>query len=163
MGNNIINYDRKDNMGRHVVPVDDTNYSYGLQQLLYWDSTDKVAKPLGDDTNAQYFVGENEDVSPIAPYGTSLFDGSSAINPNAPRHVVNVARYVLRDIVLKTGDNADPYQALYMSDSTPTVTTGAGSHSVGYVSPDQASVVTNVAGGKIRAYIRANYPTNSLS
>lgn len=159
MGKNLIQFDKKPSNEIHVVPVDPTNYPFASAQLFgYWDTALLIGRPLGDDTNAARFIGECEDIIPIQPYGPVFDIGGGGFSPNNPRNVAVFKRYGLRDIVLKTGDDCNPYNPVYMYDNAPTVTTSPGSQSIGYISPDQPSVKSAAAGQTVRVIYHAKYP-----
>lgn len=96
--------------------------------LVYVDQTSFDLKALDSDAHAQYLAGVSEDT-----FDTSL---SSTAYPTAQQLVyrgMNVARQVIRQLIVKNTDTFNPGQAAYYGTDAQTVTSTPGSFPVAFL------------------------------
>lgn len=167
MSKSLIQMDKKDALAYHVVPADPDS-PIALQDFVYWDGSNYIAKPMNFDTNGPKFLGECEDIIPLNLYGDVFLQGGSDLSPNPPRNVVKVKRYGLRDCVLATGVAAHPYDPIYKWNASgdaqgiTTVDPGSGTK-IGYISPDQETIASASAGQTTRVIYHAVFPVQPVN
>jgi predicted RecA/RadA family phage recombinase len=120
----------------------DGTYDINQGDLLWYDASVHVVKPLDSDAHAAYFAGVALQQSNTTVYGTKTY----------PTGGVEVATQGIFKFKTITGDTLNHGDAVYFSTDGQTVTNTAGgmTHPIGYVwlKPGQ-SAVSGATGGSV--------------
>jgi hypothetical protein len=103
-------------------PIDATgSYDFKGGDLLFWDSSAKVVKPVVADASVQYLAGIAGNGSFLQPYSTKVYNKS-----------VPVYQKVIASLLTTGSETYYHLTPVYAGADAQTVTTVAGSYIVGY-------------------------------
>lgn len=123
-----------------AMPINSST-TYYEDSNVYWDATGLQVLPLTNDTNAANFAGVIREVSPVSVYGeTSL--------PNQPSKLCRVTRIGQFVRNCTVGESYNPGIPVYAGADEQTISM-SGTNKIGFVSFEQAAIVTATAGQTI--------------
>jgi hypothetical protein len=142
--------------------IKDGTFDYNQGDLLWFDASAKIVKALDSDAHAAYLAGVALRSAFLAPYTAQ----NLAAGPGIQKNYYNDALVGIGCIAsLKTtvGETYEDGTAVYAGADAQTVTTVAGSHSVGVIKlPSGGSAVTGAAGIEVPVLVIPQIPVQSL-
>ncbi len=143
--------------GKRAVYPCDTSGSNNFNQgdLLYFDASAHMVKAAGSDANCQYLVGIAGVSNPITPrvYGST---------DNYQTNGADVQYGCVVELATTTGESYYHGTDVYFGADAQTVTTVAGTYSVGKVwLENTTSAITGAAGVKVRVLVYNRYATGA--
>jgi hypothetical protein len=138
-----------DNIIDQAMPIS-PSVTYYQDSNVYWDTVSETVLPLSNDTNAANFAGVIREVNPVSVYGETS-------TPNQPSALCRVTKSGQFLRYVTAGETYHPGTKVCAGADAQTVTT-VGSNYIGYVSFEQADVVTATAGAQILVDHRVKQP-----
>lgn len=122
-------------------------------ELLYWDSSAKVVKPIATDGNAATGAGVAMKSSFLNLYGTKKYEASMEAQVGA-----------IHSLKTTSGDTYNAGDAVYIGADAQTVTTVAATNVIGYVVlRDGQSAITGAANVNVDVLVVAKSPVSPLT
>ena len=141
--------------------IQDGTFDFNQGDMLYFDSVAKIVKPLDTDAHAAALVGVALRAAFLALYTAQ----NLATGPGIQKNYFNTALVGLGCIAsMKTtvGETYTDGVALYVGADAQTVTTVAGSHSVGVVKLPNGDSITGAAGIEVPVLVIPQVPVQTL-
>jgi hypothetical protein len=140
----------------------DGSFDYNQGDLLWFDASADIVKALDSDAHAAYICGVALRSSFLAPYSAQNLAGGPALQKNYYQNAL-VGIGCIASMKTTVGETYKDGTVLYAGADAQTVTTVAGTHSVGVVKlPNGGSAITGAAGVEVPVLVIPQVPVQSL-
>ena len=154
---------RRPNVDLQAWPVDPNQLTtINAESFVYYNTSLQFLVPLVSDANGANFVGLCLGQEPVAINGTAFQQGGGPVSSDTDNLAI-VSRFGQAHMFVTSGQLYVPGMALYIGADAQTVTNVVGSHQIGYVSGDQAPILSATAGTKVHVDYRAQYPALAVN
>ncbi len=139
------------------------SFDFNQGDLLWFDSSAKYVKPLDSDAHAAYLVGVALRSAFLAPYTNQNLAGGPAIQKNYYGNAL-VGVGCIASFKCTVGETYEDGAALYAGADAQTVTTVAGTYSVGVVklANGGSAIAVATAGQEVQVLVIPQLPVQSL-
>ena len=142
--------------------IADGTFDFNQGDLLYFDASAKIVKALDSDAHAAYLCGVALRPSFLAPYTAQNLAAGPGIQKNYYQDAL-VGIGCIASFKTTVGETYEDGTVLYFGADAQTVTTVAGTHSVGVVKLNSGGdAVTGAAGVEVPVLVIPQIPVQSL-
>ena len=138
------------------------SFDFNQGDLMFFDSSAAYVKPLDTDAHAANIVGVALRSAFIAPYTAQNLSAGPGIQKNYYQDAL-VGIGCIASLKTTTGETYEDGTVLYWATDAQTVTTVAGTHSIGVVKlPSGGDAVTGADGVEVPVLVIPQIPIQSL-
>ena len=159
---NIVKADGFDVKKLKYPLSDGGSFDFNQGDLLYFDASAMYVKPLDSDAHAAYICGVALRSSFLAPYTAQNLAAGPGIQKNYYQDAL-VGIGCIASLKTTVGETYEDGTVLYLGADAQTVTTVAGTHSVGVVKLQSGGdAVTGAAGVEVPVLVIPQIPVQTL-